>query len=590
MRHTQSASRRAPATSALSAGFGMFLLLTSVSAVAQTRPPAGALGDLISVTDGRSRRVSSAAPEAWSNRDNLWVPPGETRTLADIPGPAVINHIWLTFSEARPNWLAREGAANPSEIVLRMYWDDAPEPAVEAPLGDFFAAGFGRRMEVNSVPVQVQEGDAYNCFWPMPFHRRGRITITNESEKPLAALYYHIDYVDYRSKEHDSATRPGDAGAAGGISPGVGAAVGAGSSSPLGPDTPYFCAQYRQEFPEQLGRDYLIADIEGRGHYVGTVMSARARSPEWFGEGDDKFYVDGEERPSIWGTGTEDYFLHAWGLSKSSLPYFGVPYLEGQWGDVGWKICAYRWHIADPVRFQKSLRVTIEHTGWLSADETESGKVEGHVEREDDIATVAFWYQVGQPKRFTKLPSAKERVFPNLDLIIEGRTLRETARHSPGSLRLQEGYDWTGAGQLFFVPAPEPEEPDRAGRTAVGRDEDAPGAASATTKPAREWLEFDFRVEKQELRRLVLRLTHSYDYPVVRVLLDGKPAIERLDLYSKDIEVHDHSLGDHCLAVGPHTIRIEVLGQNASSGGRRMGVDSVRLRERWQKKRPALKP
>jgi len=490
-------------------------------------PSGGLLGGLITAQPGRSHRVSSASPSADSNADNLWITPDETRVLAPINGPAVITHIWLTFSEARPNWLSATGSANPSEIVLRMFWDDAQAPAVESPLGDFFAAGFGRRMEVQSIPVQVQEGDAYNCFWPMPFHRRGKVTLTNESDKNVSAFYYHVDYTD-------------------GIT--------------LPEETAYFCAQYRQEFPQQAGRDYLILDAEGRGHYVGTVMSARARSPEWFGEGDDKFYVDGEERPSTWGTGTEDYLLGAWGLTRCSFPFFGVPYLQGAWGDVGWQICAYRWHIADPVRFQKSLRVEIEHKGWISADETESGKVEGHVEREDDMATVAFWYQVGQPKRFTTLPPAKERAFPNLDLITDGKTLMTGARHAPGELHLQAGYDWTGDGQVFYVPA-----------------------------GAQAWLEFDFNVDREELRRLVLRLTHSYDYGQFRILLDGRPAVDSLDLYSRDIEVHDHSLGDHRLAVGKHTVRLESVGRNSSSTDTRLGIDSVRLRHRWDKKRKTLK-
>ncbi|MCG3127260.1 MAG: hypothetical protein CHACPFDD_02118 [Phycisphaerae bacterium] len=498
------------------------------------------LDDLTRVRPGRSRRVSSAAENATSNRDNRWIKPGETHVMAELNGPGVIRHVWLTFSEAAPNWLAKEGAADPSEVVLRMYWDGAEQPAVEAPLGDFFAAGFGVRAEVNSVPVQVQGGDSYNCFWPMPFFKSARITVTNESARPFSALYYHVDYT-----QEDA----------------------------LPPETAYFCAQYRQEFPEVLGRDYLIADIEGRGHYVGTVLSARARSPEWFGEGDDKFYVDGEEKPSLWGTGTEDYVLCAWGLDRCSFPYYGVPFLDGDWGDVGTRVCAYRWHLADPVRFNKSLRVEIEHWGWISADESASGKVAGFVERQDDMATVAFWYQVGQPKRFATLPSAAERRFPNLDVIIEGQTLAGAARNSPGEVSIQKGPAWTGEGQLFFVPREAPVAPTHA-------------AAAAATQPAvSSWLECDFNVEKAEYCRLILRTTHSYDYGVFRVLLDGAAVLERLDLYSKDVEVHDHSLGDHTLSAGKHTIRIECLGRNPMSTGTRVGIDSVRLRQRWTTKR-----
>jgi hypothetical protein len=513
----------------------LMFVLGCAECVAQALP--GGLDDLTRARPGRSRRVSSAAASPLSNADNRWIKPGETFVMADIQGPATIRHIWLTFSEAAPNWLSAVGSANPSQIVLRMHWDDAEAAAVEAPLGDFFAAGFGVRAEVSSLPVQVQGGDSYNCYWPMPFFKRGRITITNESDKPLSALYYHVDYTEEE----------------------------------LPPDTAYLCAQYRQEFPEQTGRDYLIADIDGRGHYVGTVLSARSRSPEWFGEGDEKFYVDGEEKPSIWGTGTEDYVSCAWGLDKCSFAYFGVPFIDGDWGDVGTRVCAYRWHIADPVRFQKSLRVEIEHWGWISADETASGKVEGFVERQDDLATVAFWYQVGQPKRFATLPNASARAFPNLDSIVDGKTLLPTVRHAGGELTLQKGYEWTGDGQLFYVPAA-----DAAG---------AAGAASLAT-----FLELDFNVEKPEYRRLMLRLTHSYDYGIYRISLDGKPVGQPLDLYSRNIEVHDHSLGDHELAAGKHTIRLDCTGRNPASTGTRLGVDSVRLRQRWLVKRPSPKP
>lgn len=504
------------------------LACTGLDALAQSGA-GGSLGDLTRVRPGRSRRISSAPRDPNSNRDNLRVNPGDTRVLADIKGPATITHIWLTFSAARPNWISKTGSADPSEMVLRMYWDGAEQPAVEAPLGDFFAAGFGLRREINSVPVQVEGGDGYNCFWAMPFHKSAKITLTNESaDRRINSFYFHIDYT-----EQDK----------------------------LPDDTAYFCAQYRQEFPEQTGRDYMILDAVGRGHYVGTVISVRSRSPQWFGEGDDKFYIDGETEPSIWGTGTEDYILCAWGMNECSFPYFGCTYMEGGFGGLGVRYCMYRWHIADPIRFTKSLRLEIEHAGWISADETESGKVEGFVEREDDIATVAFWYQIGQPKRFTKLPSAADRVFPNLDLIITGRALKQTARHAPGTIELQRGYEWTADGQLFYAP-----------------------------KAADPWLEFDFEVETKELRGLVLRLTHSYDYGKYQVLLDGKKIAGPRDLYSKQVEVHDHVLGQYKLEPGTHTIRLESTGRHPLSGGTRLGVDSVRLRERWHKKRPRLTP
>lgn len=500
----------------------------------------GLLSDLMQVKKGRSRAVTSSDPDFNSNYDRrTYIKPGETMVLADIRGPAVVNHIWLTFNEARPNWLEKYGSAHPGEIVLRMYWDDGKHPAVEAPLGDFFAAGFGLRRKISSTPVLVEGGDGYNFYWQMPFFKRGKITVTNEGKKNVRSFYYHIDYTELND---------------------------------LPKDTAYFCAQYRQEFPETLGKDYLILEAEGQGHYVGTVMSARSRSPFWFGEGDVRIYIDGETRPTIQGTGTEDYFLCAWGLNECLFPYFGCTYMSSDPSDLGVRYTLYRWHIVDPIRFKKSIRFEIEHTGWMSADETETGEVDGHVEREDDLATIAFWYQIGQPKRFTTLPPLEERIFPNLDVIIEGKDMIKSARHSPGMLELQKGYDWTGEGQVFFRPSSE-----------------------------NAYLELGFEVGKEEYRGLVLRFTKARDYGLYRIYLDGKKITELenypdwnpgedLDFYAENLEVKDIYLGSYALSMGKHRLKFECTGKNPFSKGRFLGLDSVRLRERWDKKRKSLRP
>jgi len=501
---------------------------------------------LAKIENGRSRAVSSHAKSPGSNADRIGsIKPGETIEILNIKGPGIINHIWLTFNEARPNWLEPKGSANPAEIVLRIYWDNSTEPAVESPLGDFFAAGFGLRNEIQSLPVIVEGGDGYNCFWTMPFHKSAKITVSNEGDKAVRSFYYQIDYTEVDKLPENSA---------------------------------YFCAQYRQEFPEKTGDDYLVMEAEGSGHYVGTVLSVRSRSPYWFGEGDAKFYIDGEEEPSIWGTGTEDYFLCAWGLNKCLLPYFGCTYksMDSE-EDLGVRFTLYRWHMADPIRFNKSIKFKIEHKGWMSADETESGKVDGHVEREDDIATVAFWYQKGQPRRFTSLPPYPDRVFPNLDIIIEGKDMINTIRHSSGKVEMQKGYDWTGDGQIFFTPY------DKKG-----------------------WMEADFVMQKEESRGLVVRMTHSYDYGNYKLFIDGilipnvpmtidmdfnAPAknVKIFNLYSKNLEVKDYYLGSTTLKKGRHTLRFELVGKDDNSSGTSLGFDSFRLRERWNKKRSSLR-
>jgi hypothetical protein len=401
---------------------------------------------------------------------------------------------------------------------------------VETPIGDFFAAGFGQRAEVNSVPIQVEGGDAYNSFWLMPFFKSARIEVENQGKLQSGSFYYQVDYMLEPS---------------------------------LDLETPYFCAQYRQEFPTKSNRDYLILDAEGKGHYVGTVLSGRSRSPEWFGEGDEKFYVDGAETPTLQGTGTEDYALNAWGMGTGTFPYFGVPILEGDWGMVGWYTTIYRWHIVDVIPFTKSLRVEIEDTGWISEDELAEGAPRGHVERNDDFATVAFWYQVGQPKRFTMLPTAEERKLPNLDLIIEGKQLLETAKTSRGTTSLQKGYPWTGDGQIFFR---------------------ASGAVEFLDDAS---LEVTFPVEKEELRQLTVRMTESYDYGIYRILLDGNVVQDRVDFYNEETKTRELNLGQLCLPVGQHTLRFECLGKRGESRGHFLGLDSVRLRERWNIKRVA---
>lgn len=483
---------------------------------AQNAAPNGPLDHLMELGPGRTRRVSSCATDPESNRDNLRVAPGQTHVLADIAGPGVIRHVWLTFPEARPSWLAKDGGARPDELVLRIWWDGAAQPAVEVPVGDFFAVGFGERREVRSAVVQVEDGDSYNCFWPMPFRERCKITLTNESEKPLNSTYFHVDWEE----------------------------------RPVAASAPYFCASYRQQFPAPKGRDYVVLDTEGEGHYVGTVLSVRTRGPQWFGEGDDRFYVDGEDVASIQGTGTEDYFLSAWGLKTCSMPYSGTPLLEGGWGHIGQRLTSYRWHLQDPIRFRKSLRFELEHKGWVDGDEKPDGKVHGHTERFDDFASVAFWYQRGTPKPYPKLPPAKQRVPPCLDRIVAGKTLLAKARVEGGTAELQPGYEWTGDGQVFVKTA---------------RD----GAV----------VELTFPVAEREYRALVLPLTRSFDYGIWRVSWNGVEKA-RVDLFDEHTRVEEIALGSQLLEPGDHVLRFELVGKNPRSTGGFLGVDSVRLRER----------
>ncbi|MBN2578487.1 MAG: DUF2961 domain-containing protein, partial [Pirellulales bacterium] len=231
------------------------------------------LGPLGHGPTGRNRRVSSNQQPGWhsENLDMNWLMPGQSVDVPLLEGPGVITHIWMT---SHSGWT---GELN--SLTLRIYYDDATEPGVEVPLGDFFAVGHGKPAPVESFPVQVSPTGSLTCFWRMPFRHNARITVTNDHPDRSTGLYWQIDYVQLDE---------------------------------LPPETPYFYARYRREHPAVLGRDYVIADLQGSGYYVGTVMSVTLAQNGWFGEGDDFFYIDGEEVPSLQGTGSEDYFNDAW--------------------------------------------------------------------------------------------------------------------------------------------------------------------------------------------------------------------------------------------------------------------------------------
>ncbi|MBN1911455.1 MAG: DUF2961 domain-containing protein, partial [Pirellulales bacterium] len=296
----------------------LFVLLFSLSCVVAD----AGLTDLGKPIEGRRMRASSTGPREL-NRDHAVIEPGQTITLAELEGPGEIQHIWFTVSSRDIRY--------PAKAILRIYWDDAKEPSVQAPLGDFFAVGNGMRTTVNSAPVQVSaEGRAYNCYWPMPFRSKARITVENQSHIKMSALYYYIDWTKHKKPR---------------------------------PDDLYFHAQYRQERPHDTTHDYTILETTGRGHYVGTVLSAQCGYHAWFGEGNDRIFLDGEKEPRLTGTGTEDYFNDAWGFRVFNHPYAGCTVFEGR--SIDSRVTAYRWHIPDPITFKQSIRFTIENKGWV---------------------------------------------------------------------------------------------------------------------------------------------------------------------------------------------------------------------------------
>lgn len=463
------------------------------------RPNGDPLMYLTTPPTSRNRRISSNEQPNWNdgNFDMTRLAPGEVFELPVLRGPGVITHIWMTSHAGGINEL--------NAISIRIYWDGRDEPGVEAPLGEFFAVGQGKPAVVESIPVQVSPTGSLTCYWRMPFAESARIVITNDNPNRSSGLYWQVDW-----EELDS----------------------------LPPDTSYFHARYRQEYPAVMGQDYLVADVEGCGRYVGTVMSVTLAQDGWFGEGDDFFYIDGEEIPSLQGTGSEDYFNDAWGFRQRTGNWFGQPRWQG-WlaGDSG--VC-YRWHVLDPVNFSKSLKFTIEHKG----NHTDSEDA-WYIERPDFFNSVAFWYQTGIPKPFGELPPWPERCVPwqNIHLV-------------PTFPRLRAEYgDWVNLETTGFF----------GGRPAVKW---IPGAN-------RHHLNIPFSVK--ESGRYAIRLTALTAQLNGRFYM-GVNEIWRtiLDLRSDEPDERDHLLGVFELFAGEHRLMCEAL-EDEKGGLGPLAVEMLRL-------------
>ncbi|HEY0945408.1 MAG TPA: glycoside hydrolase family 172 protein [Opitutaceae bacterium] len=351
-------------------GLGMHLGNLSRLSSAKTRAitpenPTGGRGQGGRSTDGPAAKAAADLGPGWKVSPYIDIAPGQTATLADIQGEGAIQHLWMT---AGGKW---------RQSILRMYWDGEAEPSVEAPIGDFFCSGWGRYAPLSSLAVCVNPGRAFNCYWEMPFRRSARVTLENRGAEPVR-LYYQIDYT--------LTTVPADAA--------------------------YFHAQFRRANPLGDGGVYTILDgVKGRGHYVGTYLAWGSNSPGWWGEGEVKFYLDGDgEHPTICGTGTEDYFCGAYNFENQetkryeefTTPYAGLHQVlrpDGLYRSQQ-RFGMYRWHIMDPVRFEQDLRVTVQALGWKSGWR--------YRQLHDDIASVAFWYQTEPHAPFPELPPPDE--------------------------------------------------------------------------------------------------------------------------------------------------------------------------------------
>jgi len=344
--------------------FGSFMGLGNIPLLssAQTRSisaenPDGSVGGGAHETP-EADHPGSLLGKGWKIRPCITLEPGTTTTLADITGPGVIQHVWITVDPKAYR-----------SCVLRVYWDDEETPSVEVPLGDFFANVLGLRYNVTSLPIAVNPSGGFNSYWPMPFRKRARITIENGYWEAIRGFFYQITYA--LQEVPDQAA--------------------------------YLHAQWRRALTTRECPEHVILDgIAGQGHYVGTVLGWNQFSDGWWGEGEIKFFLDGDtEHPTICGTGTEDYFGGAWGFGDTfSTAFLGYPLWKREEGGVP-KHGLYRWHILDPIRFQKDLKVTIQALGWWL-----NGKFEPLT---DDISSVGYWYQREPHAPFPAMPDLAGR-------------------------------------------------------------------------------------------------------------------------------------------------------------------------------------
>ena len=312
-------------------------------------------------TEGTGKEAARDLGQKWKVSPSVRIEAGRTFTLAEIEGPGAIQHIWMTPTG---NWRFS---------ILRFYWDGEKSPSVEAPVGDFFASGLGTYGQVSSLAVAVNPGSAFNCYWVMPFRKSARITLENLDEKEMV-LYYQVTY-----------------------------ALGE-----VPPDAGYFHAQFRRSNPHAYKQDYAILEgVRGQGHYVGTHLVWGVHNNGWWGEGEIKFFLDGDlEFPTICGTGTEDYFGGSYNFENQktkqyqefTTPYSGLSLVlrpDGLYQSQQ-RFSLYRWHIADPIRFDRDLKVTIQTLGWRSGGR--------YLPLQDDIASVGYWYQQEPHAAFPALP------------------------------------------------------------------------------------------------------------------------------------------------------------------------------------------
>lgn len=475
--------------------------LAATSSPAQI-PAEGSLGGLYLAREGGLAHYSSADPTG-GNADFRPIGPGQTLTLVDHTGAGVVRRWWLTIAPRNNREIQRQ-------LIVRCYWDGEATPSVEVPVADFFGMGFGEWKDFISLPLNMTSG-GYNTYWPMPFRRSARITVTNTSKVPITNFYYNVDVRTYDALPE--------------------AAL-------------YFHAQYRQ-VRTRRGEPVTILETTGRGHYVGTLISMQPERGRHLGylEGDERIFIDGESRPSIIGTGTEDYFSSGWyyDTGEYSAPYHGIPIKDEERG----RISTYRWHIEDPIPFRERFLFQIEHGG--------TNDVAGV-----EYASVAFWYQTHPHAQFPPLPSQLMPLAAVSAPAIDAEALLPRGRVTGGELRVQEmsGFtgNWSGAAHLWWVHA-------------------KPGDRLTLPLPAPAAGTYE----------LIGFFTRAPDYGIIRVYVNNRAVEPLMDGYASRVEpTGPLSFGEVQLRQGTNELVVELVGKDARSAGfgdgYLVGIDGFLLR------------
>jgi len=448
----------------------------------------------------------SSYDRSGGNADMRPIMPGETLTMFEAQGSGVVRRFWLTIAPRFNKEIMRQ-------TILRMYWDGETTPSVEVPVGDFFGVGFGEQVDFQSLPLNETSG-GYNCYWPMPFHKSARWTVTNMSKHRIDAFYFNIDWTKYDR---------------------------------LDPNMRHFHAQWRRENPTTPGKNYTILEATGEGHYVGTAMFMQNRRGRGLGflEGDEKVYIDGNTKPSLYGTGTEDYFSSGWYYDRGeySALYHGIPIKDTKLG----RISTYRWHIEDAIPFTKSIRFEIEH-----------GAVSDSI---SDYSSVAYWYQSEPHAPFPPLPRNPADLlawippepvkFPGA---VEGESLLSGAKASNGTVEEQimdiwEG-QWSNEEQLWWRGA-------------------GVGDTLTVTLPVKTAGSYE----------LIGHFTKAADYGKAQVSVNGRKVGPELNFYSANVAPSGPmSLGRVTLPAGNVPVTITITGKDAASSGYLVGLDALVLK------------